>query len=161
ACNTTKHLCVKCFGDMTTLCDGITPVCMDDQCTGCTKHADCRESNACLADGSCAASTDIAYVDPAGLDNSECTKMSPCKKVANALMKRLPYVKLKGSIDEAVNIDNQNVTLLADQSVTLTRNQNGSIIQIMGTSTVEIDDLQIIGSNMNNTGISVSPSSNV
>jgi hypothetical protein len=78
-----------------------------------------------------------------------------------ALGTKQPYIKLHGITDEAVTINDQNVTLLADPGATLTRSSNGSILQIMGTSMVEIGDLQIGGAKgAGNPGIAIPPGSN-
>ena len=162
ACDTAQKICVQCFGDMDALCTGQTPACKNDRCARCTQHADCSRSNACLSDGSCAADTQVAYVDPMGTDNPDCTKVNPCTKVSKALLTKRPLVKLRGTTDEMVIITDQNVTLLADPGATLTTTLDGTIRQIRGTSTVEIDDLQITGtSGHDNTGLSVSLGNNV
>ena len=85
----------------------------------CAEHAQCATSNVCLPDGTCADPAQVAYVDPAGSDNPDCSKTSPCTKVMSALASNRPYVKLHGTIDEAVTI-NRDVTLLADPGTTLT-----------------------------------------
>lgn len=162
-CDTDTGTCVQCFGDMASACGGKMPVCASDhRCAACTQHSECKDSNVCLPDGSCAAITDVAYVDPAGTNNPDCTKATPCTNVMTALATKRPYVKLHGTTDEAVTI-NQDVTLLADPAATLTRSTDGAILQIMGTSQVEIDDLQISGgtNSMNDPGIVISGGSNV
>src|SRR3954470_10753779 len=62
ACDTDRDgvTCVQCTAAATGGCKGATPLCVNDKCTGCTKHTDC-ESNLCLPDGSCALSDDVAY----------------------------------------------------------------------------------------------------
>jgi hypothetical protein len=146
ACDTGAHLCVQCFGSDAVACSGKTPICSaTDQCAACAQHSDCTASNVCLGDGSCASDTQVAYVDASVTDNSSCSKAMPCKKLMTALATGRSYIKLHGSFDEAVTINNQSVTLLAEPGTMLTRSTMGTILQIMGTSTVEIDDLQISG----------------
>ncbi|TMQ06364.1 MAG: right-handed parallel beta-helix repeat-containing protein [Deltaproteobacteria bacterium] len=167
-CDTANKTCVQCLEGMTMACGGTTPVCKNSKCTACTQHADCTRSNACLSDGSCVADDmQVAYVDSiTGTDNMTCFKSAPCTRITKALATKRPYVKLKGDFDEAVTINDQNVTLLADPGATLARNQTGPILQITATGTntamVEIDDLQITGtSGRDNTGISVPVNGNV
>lgn len=170
ACDTAINggTCVACTVNDPEACGGKTPICTNDRCTACTQHSDCKDSSACLLDGSlagsCVAVAQVAYVDAAGTDNPSCTKNTPCTKVMKALATGRPYIKLHGTTDEGalITIDNQNVTLLADPGATLTQAPNGAILQITGTSTVEIDDLQISGAKgAGNPGISVPVSTTV
>jgi hypothetical protein len=117
-------------------------------------------SNACLPDGSCADPTQVAYVDPKGSDNPECAKTTPCTKVMAALATNRPYVKFHDTTDEAVSINNQNVTLLADPGAKLTRTSNGLLLEVRGTSQVAVYDLEVTGaSSAAGVGISL-PSGN-
>lgn len=164
ACDTGLHACVQCFGDDNLACVGTTPICASDRCVACAQHSDCKASNACLPDGSCASDTQVAYVDSGGTDNPNCTKMAPCTKVMAALTTRRPYIKLHGTTDEGatININAQNVTLLADPAAALTRSANGAVLQITGASTVEIDDLLITGAKgPTNPAVSVPAGNNV
>jgi hypothetical protein len=164
-CDTTMNsgTCVACTISNPGACGGKTPICSaTDQCAACAQHSDCTASNVCLGDGSCALETQVAYVDASATDNTTCSKAMPCQKLMTALGKGRSYIKLRGSFDEAVTINNQNVTLLAEPGTMLTRSTTGAMVQIMGTSVVEIDDLQIIGgTGMNNPGISIPGGSNV
>jgi len=108
-----------------------------------------------LPDGSCATVAQVAYVDPATGTGNACSLAAPCKKVSDALATARPYVKLKGTIDEAVTINNQNVTVLADPGAKLTRTNPGVILKVDGTSTVEIVDLAI-ADGLGGTGIGIS-----
>ena len=155
-----NNTCVQCTPSEANACTGITPVCgASNTCQGCTTHAECTASNACLADGSCAAETDVAYVAPSGTGNT-CTKMTPCKTVADALNTSRSYVKFRGagSTNELVMLNNRNVTILADPGAVLTNTSNGILLRIDGTSQVAIYDLEISGaSGPNNPGISLQP----
>lgn len=158
ACDVTgSKTCVQCVApNDTSACTGATPTCGSDNiCRKCEAHSECA-SHACLADGSCASESMVAYVDPAGTDNTTCTKAMPCTSVAKALATSRPYVKLTGTTDEAVTVNNQDVTLLADQGAKLTRTSNGIILQVTGTSQLDVYDLEISGaSGANNPGISM------
>ena len=152
-CDLAMNRCVQCL--VRDDCGGTTPLCTNQVCTGCAVHADC-DSSACLPDGSCVPAAQVAYVDPAGSDNPDCTVATPCTRVMKALATQRPYLKFHGTTDEAVSIS-QNVTLLADPGAKLTRTSDGTVLQIGGNSTVEIDDLEITGSSGDNTtGIATS-----
>ena len=153
-----SHTCVQCIApDQTASCTGIAPLCGADQtCHPCTKHQDCSMSNACLPDGSCAQADQVAYVDPMLGSGNTCSKASPCKKVDDALKTSRPIVKLTGMIDEAVRINNQAVTLLAEPGTQLTRTGPGAILTIDGSSVVQVVDLAIVnGSTITGVGISL------
>ncbi len=114
--------CVQCTPDHAAACTGSTPVCgLDRVCRACAAHAECPLSSACLPDGTCAAESDVAYVDPRGTDNASCSLSMPCTRVAAALATARPYVKFHGRIDEPVTVGQQrSVTFLADPGATLT-----------------------------------------
>ncbi len=143
--------CVQCTADERTACTETTPVCGDDhECRGCTAHAQCEGSAVCLPDGACADSAQVAYVKPlelGGTDNSSCTLMLPCTKVTSALQTGRPYVKLAGTNDEGdtITIDGRTVALLAEPGAKLVRSTGGVVVEVRGTSQVEIDDLEISG----------------
>lgn len=118
--------CVPCTPEQPAACSGTTPACgMDHMCRACTAHTDCALSSACLPDGSCAAEFDVAYVDPAGTDNTTCSRSMPCSTVKKALMAAKPYVKFHGTIDETVVVSKRAVTFLADPGAKLTHTAGG------------------------------------
>jgi hypothetical protein len=142
--------CVQCTTAESAACTDTTPVCGDDHaCRACAVHADCAASLACLPDGSCGTDANVAYVDPAGTDNTTCTKATPCIKLSAALATNKPYVKLHGktdeAVDQAISIDSHNVTLLADPGAQLTSTKNGLLLEVKGSSQVSIYDLEITG----------------
>lgn len=160
-CDTGVMTCVQCTPGHASACSGTTPVCeSDDTCHACSSHDQCS-SDVCLPDGSCSDGTNVAYVDPAGSDNMNCTKASPCTKVAKALATTRPYIKFHGTTDEQVSINNRNVTLLADPAAKLTYTGGvGVILTIDGTSVVPINDLAIVNA-LGATGVGLSmPTSN-
>lgn len=152
-----SRVCVQCTSTKTAACTGMAPVCgSNDKCRACTKHAECT-SNACLPDGSCGTDTTVAYVDPMGTGVS-CTQLAPCKKIADAIQTARPFVKLHGTTNEQVTLNNVNVTFLADPGAMLTDAANGILLKVDGTSRVTIYDLTITGaSGMNNPGVSLQP----
>jgi Right handed beta helix region len=149
--------CVQCVAPSdVSACTGTTPACgADNACHACSKHADCPASSACLPDGSCAMATQVAYVDPLAGSGSTCTLAAPCKKVSDALGTARPYVKLSGTIDEAVTINNQNVTVISAPGAKLTRTNPGVILKVDGTSTVLLVDLTV-ADGLGGTGIGIS-----
>jgi hypothetical protein len=155
-----SNVCIQCTPEQSAACAGATPVCgANNQCQKCTAHMQCR-SAVCLADGSCAGQGDVAYVAPfpGGSDNAVCTKATPCISVARALQlqPRRPYIKLSGKTDEAVLIEDQDVTLVGDSNAQLTSTMNGLLLEVRGSSRVEIYDLTITGaSGTNGIGISM------
>lgn len=152
--------CVQCTAEKDAACTGAMPVCGDDHtCRSCTAHAQCGDSNVCLPDGSCADAGQVAYVEPApgGTDNSSCTRATPCTVIAKAVTTGRPYVKLAGTTNEQVTLNNRNVTLLAEPGAKLTATSNGILLRIDGTSQVAIYDLEISGaSGSSGFGISIS-----
>lgn len=157
-CELPSNTCVQCTATQASACGGANPVCgAGGSCRGCTSHAECLGSNTCLPDGSCANPSDVAYIAPwpKGTDNPACSMATPCTKIANALATGLRYLKLYGTTDEAVTIQDRDVTMLADPGATLTRTNNGNILIVDGTSNVEIYDLTINGASGNGAGISL------
>lgn len=150
--------CVQCTTSDASACIGATPVCgASNTCQGCTMHAQCS-SKACLPDGSCGTDSNVAYVDPTGTDNTQCTKAMPCTKVAKALLTGRAFVKFTGSTDEQVSVTSQNVTMLADGGAKLTSTSNGILMKVDGTSQLSIYDLELTGaSGASNPGISMQP----
>ncbi|MCW5803701.1 MAG: right-handed parallel beta-helix repeat-containing protein [Deltaproteobacteria bacterium] len=134
--------CVQCVApDQVDACTGANPVCGDDHaCRRCAAHTECA-SEACLPDGSCG--TEVAYVDPDGTDNAMCTQAMPCTRVSKALATGRPFVKLKGTTDEAVTVNGEEVTFLADPNAKLTRSSPGIILRVDGASRLTVHDLAI------------------
>ena len=144
-CVISSGACVECTSSEAGACLGATPVCgSDDACRGCTSHAECL-SKACLPDGSCADGSNVAYVDPGGSDNANCTIQMPCTKVAKALATNRPYVKFHGTTDEGVTVNGgRTVTFLADAGAVLTRSSGTAIVTVSDNSTnLSIFDLAL------------------
>ena len=150
--------CVQCLASDASACTGTTPVCSaDDTCHACTAHSDCA-SNACLPDGSCGTDSNVAYVDPSGSDNTTCSKVMPCTKVAKALATNRPYVKFAGTTDEAVTVNAaRHVTFLATLGAVLTRSTGtGAIIAVSDDNTnLQVFDLSIKNAPNNPSGFGV------
>ena len=150
-CDTTSSTCVQCTTEKAAACTGTTPVCSAEHtCQGCTAHAQCTASNACLPDGSCATDTQVAYVDSAGTDNTTCTKAMPCPLVKDALSTSRPYIKIAAdgaALDSStVTIDARAVTIVAEPGAKLDRNGDGAILEVRSANAdVKIVDLEITG----------------
>jgi hypothetical protein len=109
------------------------------------QNTDCA-SNVCLPDGVCGDDSNVAYVDPtAPATNTQCTFADKCQLIEDALLTKRPYIKLQGTILEAVVIDTQAVTLLGEPGTTLGRDSNGVVLVVTGGSDVGIFDLTIVG----------------
>lgn len=158
-CDTAQlRACVQCTPTQASACMKATPVCgSDERCRGCRSHTECPVSSVCLPEGACADPGDVAYVTapPIGTDNPMCTMAMPCTQIKKALDTPRPYLKLHGSFDEAVMINNRNVTVLADPGTVLTRTMMGNILTVDGTSNVKIYDLEISGASGNGAGVSL------
>ncbi|HSK03273.1 MAG TPA: right-handed parallel beta-helix repeat-containing protein [Kofleriaceae bacterium] len=150
-------VCVQCTPAEDDACGGATPACRDNTCQACAAHAEC-DSGACLPDGSCGDDANVAYVDPAGTDNANCTRAMPCTLVSKALATNRPYVKLTGTTDEAVIVDNGRVvTFLADPGAKLTRmTGTGAIVTVRDNGTsLTIYDLSISDAPNSPSGIGI------
>jgi nitrous oxidase accessory protein NosD len=69
----------------------------------------------------------------------------PCTVIAKAVATGRPYLKLKGTIEEQVTLNNQDVTLFAEPGSKLTTTSTGFLLRIGGTSQIAIYDLEISG----------------
>jgi len=149
-CDLGSQMCVQCTTANPAACTATTPVCgNDDVCHGCTAHAECN-SDVCLADGSCAATTSVAYVS--GGHSGTCGKADPCGTLDAALQTGRPYVKLATGLvkdNKTTTIDGKAVTILADAGAKLDRDGDGPILVVQSSSaaaaTVQIFDLEITG----------------
>jgi hypothetical protein len=146
-CEPSAQFCVECYLPEHCASNADKPFCDPETflCTSCVANTDCA-SNVCLPTGVCGDDSNVAYVDPVGgVDNSGCGAATKCKTVKAALATKKPYVKLQGTISEAVVIDGQAVTLIAEPATTLGRATNGVVLVITHGSDVAIYDLTILG----------------
>lgn len=136
--------CVECTATDDAACTGLEPVCGSDHaCRKCEAHGEC-DSKVCLSDGSCAAPASVAYVDgaaPAG--NTACTATMKCNTVTKALAANKPIVKVEGTVDDRVAIQNKNVQLIGGAGAKLMSSSNGTIVTIGGSSVVSLTDLAV------------------
>lgn len=161
-CSLESLTCVQCTVDSKDACSAAEPACRGNVCSLCEQHVECSDSAACLPDGSCAAKADVAYVSATGTANMQCSKEMPCDKISRAVGLKRRYVKVSGQIDEALDLNNENATILADPDAKIIRRTAGPIVTIRGTSNVEIYRLAIAGTNaIANTGLSLADSAKV
>jgi hypothetical protein len=124
------------------------PACTNKQCAKCTLHTQCKASNVCLPDGACAPEAMVAYVAP-NATGADCTKMEPCRTLAEAIAKNRAFVKIaEGTISDAniTTIDGKTVKILAEPGAKLDSSGDGVILEIRNNNTnVEIFDLEITG----------------
>lgn len=156
-CLVEERTCVQCTITDAAACAGATPVCgANNTCGGCSKHSDCA-SAACLPDGACGSDVNVAYVSPMGTDNGECTKATPCTKVAKALATMRPFVKLSGVTDEGVTVEGgRQVSFLTDPGAKLTRSSGGAIVTVKDSGTsLKVYDLSISDAPNNASGYGV------
>jgi hypothetical protein len=155
-CEPAAMVCVQCTAANDGACTGVTPVCGgDNACRGCTVDSECL-SDVCLPDGACAAVSDVAYVDGAATDNALCTQAMPCKKIDKAMATGKGIVKLKGQLDEAVIVDSKMARWFSEPGTKLTRSNNGIILELRGTASLEIYGLEIVDASGAGTGFGVS-----
>nr|MBA3821928.1 right-handed parallel beta-helix repeat-containing protein [Deltaproteobacteria bacterium] len=155
-CKLPEGVCVECLDS--SHCEGAAPVCNTETnaCRKCTAHADCA-SNACLPTGECGSDANVAYLAPqAGTDNTTCTLASKCTVFSKAIDTGRPYIKLEGTYNDGIVIDNTNVTILAEQSPRARFSRaSGTIIEVKGSSTVTIYDAEIDGGGNATIGVSI------
>lgn len=142
-CNPDTGACVQCTAADTSACTGPSPVCgADNICRVCTEHSECP-SNVCRPDGACSSETAVAYVDPSGTPSGSCSKAIPCSKLQTALATKQPYIKVNGTINDNITINDQDVTIVAERGAKLTSPELGRLIEVRGRSQVSIFDLEI------------------
>lgn len=136
--------CVECTATDDAVCMGAEPVCgADNACRKCAAHSEC-DSQVCLPDGTCAASNSVAYVDGAApAANTACTLVSKCNTVTKALAANKPMVKIAGTVDDRVSIQNKNVQLIGDAGAKLTSSSTGVLLSISGSSVVSVWKLHV------------------
>lgn len=146
-CNTDTHQCVECTTGHQEACTGETPACgTDNTCQKCSAHSQCPSSNVCLPSGACAATNEVAYVDP-GYNGTSCIKDNPCPLLSTALSNtNKTNIKISGNITESspVVFNSRNATLFSDPgSIISGPSSRGSVIKVDGTSKLEVYDLTI------------------
>ncbi|MCW5802545.1 MAG: right-handed parallel beta-helix repeat-containing protein [Deltaproteobacteria bacterium] len=147
ACDPATRTCVQCSAPgQVDACVGATPVCGEDHvCRACVKHAECS-SSVCLADGTCADETKVAYVASTG-SGSACTRTAPCSTLAAALVRNQPIVKFDAGIVKDTQLTlviGRTLLFVAEAGAQLTREGTGPLLELQN-SDVTIFDLEITG----------------
>lgn len=161
ACDTASMMCVQCTAN-TDCMSATAPVCSPSHtCGGCRFHSDCP-SDACLPDGSCAPEGDVAYVEaPTGTGGGSCDKLNACGKVMQGVASLKKVIKLTGTSDEGVVIQDRaaGLTIVGDSTARVLRS-GGIVFDVSGTTRLVIAGVTI-GSTLptNSTGITLAPNS--
>lgn len=104
---------------------------------GCSSISDCPTS-VCLPNGTCAADTDVAWLDPASTVSMPCTMAMPCYRLLDALATNRPYIRVHGTITNVSGIS-RAVTIFGEPGAAF------STGQMSVQSTVAIYDLTVQG----------------
>ncbi|MBA3453475.1 MAG: right-handed parallel beta-helix repeat-containing protein [Deltaproteobacteria bacterium] len=159
-CNLEVGSCVQCnaASAQTTACEGPKPVCgADDTCRACISHIECP-SSVCLPNGRCGNEDEVLFVvgSTTPSTNTACTRQSPCDKVQKALavVPQRSYIKISGTLIEAVVVNNRDVTLLAAVGAMIANSANDTtVLAVTGSSHVDVHDLQIGDGNARTLGV--------
>ena len=154
-CDVTDSMtCVQCTPDQASACSNTTPACGEDRmCRACRAHSECPGSDACLPDGSCADSGQVAYVQAGGMGIPPCAKGAPCgtlQEGITAVNASRPYIKVSSAgvltPSMTTTIDGKAVIILADPGAKLDRMGDGVNLEVRNTGAdVQIYDLEISG----------------
>ena len=145
-CDDGSHACVACRTSAD--CGGANPVCgTDHTCQPCTSDDECG-SGLCIQGGSCAATSDIVYVDrAAAITNVDCTAAAPCQTINGGLAKvtaTRKYVKVApGTYGERLILDGRTVDLYGT-GAELTSTFD-PVVDVRTTSTLTVTGLRIRG----------------
>jgi hypothetical protein len=147
-CDIATMTCVDCVAN-TDCSAGTMPICAADHtCRACTTNTECRESELCLPDGSCALSTQTAYVDSTVGTDGDCTKASPCKTLAKGLGKKLLNVKVKGATTEpaaTISVASDTKFVIGDSNPTVTVSSSGAAFELLTGANIAFYDIGIRG----------------
>ena len=104
---------------------------------GCSTISECPTS-VCLPNGTCAADTDVAWLDPASTVSMPCTMAMPCYRLLDALATNRPYIRVHGTISNVSGIS-RPVSIFGEPAAGF------STGQISVQSTVDMYDLTFQG----------------
>jgi len=144
ACDTANSTCVQCLANDD--CTASTaPICSPTHtCGGCRFHSDCA-SLTCMPDGSCAAESDVAYVEaPTGAGGGVCTRQNPCGRVSQGVASLKKVIKLTGVNTENVTIRDRAtlLTIVGDATARLVAN-NGAVLDVQGSTKLAVAGVTI------------------
>ncbi|HEY5933808.1 MAG TPA: right-handed parallel beta-helix repeat-containing protein [Kofleriaceae bacterium] len=155
-----NNVCVECTEADASECVDDKPVCntATNRCEPCSQHNEC-DSRACLPTGACGTDSNVAYVSSTGATNGMCSFAMPCPTVLEGLARGRDYVKISGNIIEAVDLNNRNVTFLAEPNARLQPTTGADALTIRGSSMVTVYDLTISGGSSGGHGVVASNTS--
>ena len=121
---------------------------VDASCGGaagcaCVQHSDCGSMLCAFtvdpdigqaSGATCADTTTVAYVTPTGTATTGCTQTSPCGTVSQALMTKLRYIAVTGTI-------NDNVDITSDQPVSIYGISDGAVLSASGSDVLTLAGL--------------------
>jgi hypothetical protein len=140
-------------------CAAATPICdATGTCRKCAAHSECS-TGICKSDGTCALSTDIAYVDDGGVAPGVCkvngamhdgnSPTTAFCDITDAIAGTKPYALVKGSSAaySGITINNRSIVLVgpglnATTPATISGGLSSSV-SVTGTSVVTIDGFDI------------------
>jgi hypothetical protein len=108
-CDVESGSCVQCSTDNASQCDGITPVCADNSCVGCTYHEQCPGSACDIDTGACFDGACVREVDGDGGETYSSISSAIADECVILLHERdgeAPYI-------ESVDISGLTVAILA------------------------------------------------
>ena len=141
--------CVECVADND--CASSRPLCSaQNQCVECKSHDQCMDSDLCLADGTCAAAADVAYVGGPGAMNGMCTIGNPCQNLDQAVKSTPPrsYIKVTGAIadDKETIIDARAVSIYGVSGAQVDRVNSGRLLLVRNqNANVSVYDIEFTG----------------
>ena len=149
-----NKVCVECTAADDSECVDDKPVCnvASNRCEPCSQHSEC-DSLACLPSGACGTDSNVAYVSSTGTTNGMCSFAMPCLTILEGLARGRDYVKISGNIIEAVDLNNRNVTFLAEPNAQLQPTTGADALTIRGSSMVTVYDLTITGGSSGGHGV--------
>ncbi len=163
-CDTGTKACVVCTATIHDACAGTAPVCSTtDTCRACVTNSECS-SDACMPDGSCAAATDVAYVD-ASKSGTTCARGDECHTVSLALATNKSIIRVTGKTSESVLVP-RTLFLLGDHDVNNAitsgvTGASGTVISVGGALNLTMVDMAIDGGGTATYGLNNSSSGTV
>lgn len=147
-CSTTSGACVECRTGAD--CPSDRPQCgPEGMCRGCTTNVECSSQLCNMTIGSCVAEDEVVYVGMGGAGPS-CTRVAPCGSIqagVNAVTATRTNILVSGGIyTERVVVNGQSFYLAGPGAELHAPAGTGSVLSIMGTGTVDISDIEIVGS---------------
>jgi hypothetical protein len=139
--------CVQCHPGSNADCSGATPVCDAGLCRACSAHAECS-SGVCTSDGSCAAESDIAYVEPGAGNLADCSKATKCSLSYGASLGKRYVVLSPGTFTLTATLVLSGTTSLIGTPATkpsITTSGTGPILRIAAFGDISLENIEVRG----------------